>query len=96
MSPAPTEPRGMLTTEEMVAELYRSVCVSRSGEPCLIDKVNAHDAQIRELQGNTWIAFCTRHAMATIITLFITFLAAVFGRGLIVSILAEAQTASGL
>lgn len=47
MSPAPTtENRGMLTMEEMVAELYRTVCVSRAGEPCLIDKVNGHESRL--------------------------------------------------
>ena len=46
MSPAPTEPRGMLTMEEMVAEVYRTVCVSRAGEPCLIDEVNSQRVRI--------------------------------------------------
>ena len=46
MSPAPSESRGMLTMEDMVAELYRTVCVSRAGEPCLIDKVNAQGVRI--------------------------------------------------
>lgn len=38
---------GMLSTDDMVAELYRVVCVSRRDNPCLIDQVNSHDNWIK-------------------------------------------------
>lgn len=41
-----TEPQGMLTVDQMVAELYRTVCVSRSGQPCVIDQVNSHGQRL--------------------------------------------------
>lgn len=45
--PAPTaEPQGLLTMEQMVAELYRTVCVSRAGQPCVVDQVNAHGVRL--------------------------------------------------
>ena len=46
MSAPTAEPQGLLTMEQMVAELYRTVCVSRAGQPCVVDQVNAHGVRL--------------------------------------------------
>ena len=40
------ETEGLLSTEQMVAELYRTVCVSRNGQPCLVDQVFGHGKRL--------------------------------------------------
>lgn len=43
---AGSEREGLLSQEQMVAELYRTVCVSRNGQPCLVDQVHGHGKRL--------------------------------------------------
>jgi hypothetical protein len=70
---------------------WEILAVSTPERGCVIDSIRKHDAQIAQLQGNTFLHRCLNWVAEVVIKLGATAIVALLAKGFLIELLAQAQ-----